>query len=192
MKYLSELKKVIRQQFEAPEEDFVKFFASKVYDGILTAKVKCQFTEITTKALSQFLNESINDRLKSAIGPDVHISGDEPPPPCQDECPGKNPKIVTTDEEIQGYNIVKAIVRQRVDAERIAQRDTQNYFGVLLDDNNRKPICRLHFNRCQKYIGLFDDNKKEIRFPIDRIDDIFQHDQALLDTVSRYELKYSC
>ena len=189
LKYLKQIKQEIKKQFEAPEDEFVRFFASRVYDGKLIAKVMAQFTDMTAKALKQFLNESINDRLKSAIGPDVHfnegqmVSLQEEP---RLETDDKSSKIVTTDEEIEGYNIVKAIIRQKVAVERIAHRDTQSYFGVLLDDNNRKPICRLHFNAKQKYIGLFDENKKETRHPIDCVDDIFKFNDELMRTVGFY------
>lgn len=30
---------------------------------------------------------------------------------------------------------------------------------TLLDDNNRKPTARLHLNRAQKSVGLFDENR---------------------------------
>ncbi len=56
LKYLSQIKKLLAEQFGSPEEDFVKFFASRIYDGVLTARVKQSFTDITKKALSQFLN----------------------------------------------------------------------------------------------------------------------------------------
>lgn len=187
LKYLNQIKKQLRIQFENPEEDFVKFFASRVYDGMLTPKVKIQFTEMTAKALKQFLNESINDRLKSAIGPEVHIKS-EAMPSVEEEVPSdKASKIVTTEEEIEGFNVIKAIVRQKVSVERVAHRDTQSYFGVLLDNNNRKPICRLHFNGKQKYIGLFDEEKKETRHPIESIDDIFKFDNELLKIVGSYD-----
>lgn len=52
-------------------------------------------------------------------------------------------------------------------------RDTQSYCGVLLEDNNRKPICRFHLNRSQKYIGLFDQEKNETRQAIESVDDIY-------------------
>ncbi|HGY1044668.1 TPA: hypothetical protein ACNUWH_003591, partial [Aeromonas salmonicida subsp. salmonicida] len=58
-------------------------------------------------------------------------------------------KVDTTIEEMEGFNVVKAILRQQFDVTRIAARDTQSYFGILLDDNNRKPLCRLHFNAKQ-------------------------------------------
>ncbi|MCY1374285.1 hypothetical protein D9M69_616160 [compost metagenome] len=60
--------------------------------------------------------------------------------------------------------------------------------GILLDDNNRKPICRLHFNRAQKYVGIFDESKSETRHPISSIDEIYNFSDALRKTVSFYGL----
>ena len=80
----------------------------------------------------------------------------------------------------------KAIVRSAVDVKRIAMRDTQSYCGVLLDDNNRKPICRLHFNRGQKYLGIFDQEKNETRNPIESVDDIYNFADQLRATVGYY------
>jgi predicted type IV restriction endonuclease len=100
---------------------------------------------------------------------------------------GDQSKIVTTQEELDGYNIVKAILRQKLDVKRIVARDTQSYFGVLLDDNNRKPLCRLHFNAKQKYLGVFDAEKNETRHPIEGIDDIFAFSEALLITAALYD-----
>ena len=82
---------------------------------------------------------------------------------------------------------MKAIVRSAIDVKRITIRDTQSYCGILLDDNNRKPICRLHFNRVQKYIGIFDKNKNETRHPITSIDDIYSFTELLTETAKGYE-----
>lgn len=192
LKYLSQIKRILDLQFKNPEEDFVKFFASRVYDGVLTAKVKNQFQEITTKALKQFLNDSINERLKSAIGSDardasVSLNLSEAIDPEDSMESNSDSKIVTTEEEIEGFNVVKAILRQKMNVDRIIARDTQSYFGILLDDNNRKPLCRLHFNAKQKYLGLFDSEKKETRHPIETIDGIFNFSEQLLNTINLYE-----
>lgn len=94
--------------------------------------------------------------------------------------------MVTTEEELEGYRIVRAIVCAEVPAARIAARDTQTYFGVLLDDNNRKPIARLWLNRSKKYLGVFDENKVETRLPITTVEDIYQHADHLRSTVAGY------
>jgi hypothetical protein len=153
-----------------------------------------QFAPLALKALRQFLNDQANDRLKSAITgvraqqPEVTSTPEnQTEQPVLDESEGKD-KVVTSQEELDGFNIVRAIVRTAVDVKRVVGRDTLSYFGVLLDDNNRKPVCRLHFNRAQKYIGLLDENKTETRHPIDSIDDIFNFSEQLTNTVKSYEL----
>ena len=89
-------------------------------------------------------------------------------------------------EEIEGFQIVRAIACSEVDPGRIFQRDTRNYMGILLDDTNRKPIARLHFNRAQKYLGLFDESKVETRHAIESLDQIYRHAEAIRAAVRRY------
>lgn len=188
LKYVSQIKKIIHTQLNNPEDDFVKFFASRVYDGILTQKVRESFLNLTKKAASQYINDQINERLKSAITGIPSISA-EPQSEAlsEDEDTQKDDSdVVTTLEELEGYHVVKAITRTVLDASRITQRDTKSYFGILVDDNNRKPICRLHFNRSQKYIGLFDIEKNETRHPIGTVDDIYSFADILKATASLY------
>ncbi|MCE0915321.1 MULTISPECIES: type I restriction endonuclease [unclassified Pseudomonas] len=189
LKYVGQIKRVIASQFSQPDDDFIKFFASRVYDGVITQKVREQFSLLTRKAASQFLNDQINDRLKSAM------SGVSYPTPAEkvvtetqsESSDNAEDRIQTTMDELEGFHIVKAIVRTTVDSKRVIHRDTQSYFGILLDDNNRKPITRLHFNRSQKYIGIFDKDKNETRHPINSLDDIYEFADQLRDTVGYYE-----
>jgi len=192
LKYVSQLKKLIGTQVSKPEDDFVKFFASRVYEGVITQKVREQFYELTRKALAQFLNDQINDRLKSAMSGVIQPSLASIPVTNSAKADAQErdeaeDKILTTLVELEGYHIVRAVVRSVVDAKRIVQRDTQSYFGVLLDDNNRKPICRLHFNRSQKYLGIFDEEKNETRHAISSIDEIYEYADQLKKTVGYYD-----
>lgn len=174
---------MIATQFSTPEDEFVKFVATRVYDGIVTQKVREQFAGLTRKAASQYLNDRINERLKSAMSSGVVVSetAEDREPPV-DEAVVDPDSVVTTEEELEGFHIVKAIIRSVVDVKRITMRDTKSYCGILLDDNNRKPVCRLHFNRAQKYIGVFDKEKNETRMPIDSLDDIYTLSEELKDT----------
>lgn len=192
LKYVSQLKKLIGAQIVKPEDDFVKFFASRVYEGAITQRVRDQFYELTRKALAQFLNDQINDRLKSAMSGAIQPSMASTLAAHSTNADSKDrdeseDKILTTLEELEGYHIVRAVVRSVVDAKRIVQRDTQSYFGILLDDNNRKPICRLHFNRTQKYLGIFDQEKNETRHAISSIDEIYEYADQLKKTVAYYD-----
>lgn len=188
LKYVSQIKKILHTQLNTPEDEFVKFFASRVYDGILTQKVRELFLTLTKKAASQYINDQINDRLKSAITGTTPLSVQSTPDSNIEDSPNALEKdendVVTTLEELEGFHIVKAITRAVLDAPRITHRDTKSYFGILVDDNNRKPLCRLHFNRSQKYIGLFDIEKNETRHPIETVDDIYSFADILKATAA--------
>lgn len=188
LKYVSQIKKILHAQLNNPEDDFVKFFASRVYEGMLTQKVRESFSNLTQKAASQYINDQVNERLKSAITgvnpvrTAVEIEAKE----AESEQLHEENDVITTQEEIEGYHIVRAITRTVIDAQRITHRDTKSYFGVLIDDNNRRPLCRLHFNRSQKYLGLFDIDKNETRHPIESLDDIYSWADVLKATAALY------
>lgn len=183
LKYSKEIKKIFQTQLIEPENGFIRFFSSRVYLGRQTEKVLEQFKELVSKSINQFISEKVNDRLQNALNKEEEKMMEE-----QKESEPKNEcKIVTTEEEMEAFRVVVAILRKKILVERIAFRDTQSYFGILLDDNNRKPLCRLHFNGKTKYIGLFDASKKEVREKIVTIEDIYRFDSQLLETINYYE-----
>lgn len=141
-----------------------------------------EFKDLVQKSVSQYINERINDRLNAALTKETIKQQEE-----QAASPEEESKIYTSEEELEGYRIIVAILRQKLPTSRIVYRDTQSYFGILLDDNNRKPLCRLHLNGGKKYISLFNDNKNETKTAISSIDDIYQFGKELLDTVGLYE-----
>lgn len=195
LKYIGELKRVLAAQFADPDVEWVRLLTSQVYGGAFTQRVREQFTGLVLKAHKQFLADRVNDRLKAALGGqalDVAASAEaasSEPAAESDlaEASKGDDRVVTTLEEIEAFQIVRAIVCSEVDIDRIAQRDTKSYFGVLLDDNNRKPIARLHFNTSQKYLGTFDSDKNESRQPLDSIDEIYRHAETLRKTVHYYD-----
>ena len=186
LKYTSQIKKIISHQFENPNEDFVKFFFNLSNGGSrFTATAKEQFTEFVKKASYQFINERVSDFLDSVKAVQKEGEKQEGDQEVVEETDG----IVTTQEELDGFQIVRAIVCQKIAPNRVVHRDTKSYFGILVDDNNRKPICRLHFNASQKYIGIFDKDRKETRHPINEVTDIYQFSHNLLEGLSFYDEK---
>lgn len=192
LKYVGALKREIAGQFRDPSDEWIKFFAQRVYEGSYTARVREQFTALVTKASRQFLTESVNDRLKTALGAGVAISTPvEAAAVVSGEVAAeadldRDTEIETTLEELEGYQIVKAIACGETKPQRVTHRDAKSYFAVLLDDNNRKPIARLHFNSRQKYLGLLDENKAETRHAIDDLDEIYAHADDIREAVIRY------
>jgi hypothetical protein len=176
------------EQLEAPSEDFVRFFLSYVYSGVRTQTVVQQFTDIVKRALNQFLNEEINQRLQSAISreeiAEESVEVEESDELIEEEVESR---IETTEEEIEGFYTVKSIIREVVAPDRIGHRDTISYMSVVLDNSSRKPICRLHFNSAKKYLGLFDEERNHERIEIGSIDDIYKYAEQLKATAQRYD-----
>lgn len=194
LKYIGQIKRTIAAQFKEPQDEWIRFFTTRVYDGAFTQKVREQFTSLVTKATKQFLNDQVNDRLKTALGSSAFS-----PIPASAEAAGltsqpvavddldRDTEIDTTLEELEGYQIVKAIACSEVKPQRVMHRDAKSYFAVLLDDNNRKPIARLHFNgQKQKYLGVFDKDKVETRHPITTLDEIYLYADAIRESVKTY------
>jgi len=187
LKYLNELKQVLGQELFNASPDFVKLFTKQVYPGMMTAKVLDQFTPLLKKAAQQYISDLITERLKTALIQEKESSTKSDISPDKTIEESKESKIETTEEEMEGFLIVKTILRQKIDCKRIAPRDAQSYFAILLDDNNRKTICRLYLNGGKKYFAVLDENKKEVRNEIKTIDDIFNFSDDLFKIVENYD-----
>lgn len=182
LKYTSELKTILSAEFSNPGPEFIKMFAKRVYDGKITDRLLEQFTILVKKSITGLISDTISDRLKTALKTETTEEVKEESTISEENKSG----IVTTEDELEGYMIVKAILREVVDVSRVAYRDAQTYFAILFDDNNRKPICRLYFNGNKKYIVTFDAEKKETRHDIESLDDIYKYSTELKDVIKTY------
>ncbi|MFC5087308.1 type I restriction endonuclease [Microvirga arabica] len=180
LKYTSAIKKEIVALMEAPSEDFVRLVTANLQLGRFTAAIREQFTPMVKTAFREIIRDSVQARLSTALA-DTEAAdvAAEPPPVEADEI------IATTEEEREGFMIVRAIIRDILKPARVVMRDQKSYCGILVDDNNRRPLARLHFNRSVKYIGLFDGEKEE-RVKIDTLDEIYEHAERLRATAQVY------
>lgn len=183
LKYTRAIQNRLAEWMLNPSEDFVRLLAKDMLSGKkFTPTVKDQFTIITKRAFEQLLGERINERLKGAMTPETS--------PLQEQAPVMVPEgleqnlVVTTAEEIEGLHMVRSILRDVVNPRRIVMRDSQSYCAILLDDNNRKPVCRLRFNNLQKLsLGLFNDKKEEERVSLEHLDDLYKYAEQLKATI---------
>lgn len=186
LKYTNEIKNIIVKEISDPSDEFVRFFAKQVYPSNLQKQIIDQFRDILKRAFQQYNSDYINDKLKSVIS-SANINKEiEEPEEEKIQEPSNEDRIVTTEEELQGFYVVKSILHGKVDLNRIIQRDTISYFGILLDDNNRKPICRLHFNGGKKYVETFDADKKGTKHLIETIEDIYNISEHIQNSLANY------
>lgn len=192
LKYTNEIRNAIVKEVNEPSDEFVKYFARPIYPGRFNDVVMGQFRAIVKQAFAQYTNDYMNERLKSAISVDTVVENKaeakteaETVPETADKT--EDNRIVTTEEELQGFYIVRSILYPEMDDIcRIVYRDTISYFGILLDDNNRKPICRLHFNSSNKYIETFDAEKKGTKHLLESLDDIYKYRDDIIAASKMY------
>lgn len=187
LKYTNELKAIITSELKDPTIVFVKHFASQVYQGKLTEKILAQFTELVKRSSNQVLNDAITNRLKTALGKEEENSNQTEVKITNDPVMAVETGVFTSENELEGFHIVKAILRKSIEVKRIVARDVQSYFGILLDDNNRKPICRLYFNSIsKKSIGIFGEGRVETKYDLESLDDIYSYSKELELAVGNY------
>ena len=187
LKYIGGIRRIIAAEVKEPSEEWVRLFVNRIYEGRTTQKILDQFRPLVAKALNQYVGDQVNSRLKTALGddaPDPNRSTELAAPPAPSagqpvvaNTPAPNAldsDVETTEEELEGFNIVRAIAVSEVGPERIHYRDGKTYFAVLLDNNNRKPIIRLHVNgKSVKFVTTFEAGKDGIRRDIASVVDLY-------------------
>ena len=209
LKFVSGIRRIIAAEVKEPSDEWVRFFVSRLYEGRTTQRIIDQFRPLVTKALNQYIGDQVNTRLKTALGDDAAdnvpaaapvaaqpatADGDAGATAAVTEstalgAAGVDPAVITTDEELEGFNIVRAIACSEVAPERVYHRDGKVYFAILLDNNNRKPIIRLHLNsKTKKFVTTFEAGKDGTRRDIESVVDIYKvaADQ-IRQTIRQYE-----
>ncbi|GLQ07317.1 type I restriction enzyme HsdR N-terminal domain-containing protein [Sneathiella chinensis] len=191
LKYHRALMVEIGLEYNNPTEEFVKIFTNRVYLGRFTQQVREQFTELVQRAFEDFVREKVNARLKSALetgGATKSETSDVKKPTAALEAVVQegDDGIVTTEEEIMAFRIVQAIGAEVVDVDRIYMRDAKSYCAILLDDNNRKSICRLIFLKTKMSVLVFTPGG-ETRQDIGKVEDIFALREQIQAAIRQFD-----
>lgn len=190
LKYTRAIQNLLADWINNPSEDFVKLVSAELLSGRkFTAAVKAQFTEITKRAFQQLISDRINDRLRVAMASDTGSTATLEVPATSaesQETESKDSSIETTPEELEGFHIVRAILRDALPSRRVFMRDAQSYCAVLLDDNNRKTICRLRFNNTSRLVLGLMNEKEEEKVMLGDLDELYSHADRLKATVNAF------
>jgi hypothetical protein len=185
LKYTKGAADYFKSQLQEPDEEFIRLIGRKIYDGMLTKSV----TEQLRPAIQSALDEVIRDRIQDTLNITLHAEPkDTKPQPSPRERHDDGDGVETTQEEIEGFMIIRAIAAKHVPIDRITMRDAKSYCAVLMDDNNRRPICRLYFNSpTNRSIGIFDGDKAETKIKVDGPSDLYQHSHLIEAAVQSYK-----
>lgn len=182
-----QVKELLNRNFQNPGDEFVRYFVKCINDWKSNAKLIEQYRPIVKKSIAAVINDIIADRLNVAIKNEN--KEDMKPKPEHTEVEklsdgvvfqDKGKGIVTTQEEIDAYNIVRSILRQHIDVRRIQYNDYKSYFTVNLDGSTWWWICRLYLGKRKKQFCIPKDNYTSNEWiEIESIDDIFKYADRL-------------
>ncbi len=177
LKFIRQFADVLESEYRTPSDDFVKYL---FYKSDIEARKTSSVIEKHKKTAKEAFNMFMSKVMKTSLNLSLEEKTEEKP----------KEEIITTMEELEGYAIVKSMIYGTIDASRVTYRDNRSYCNVLIDNNINKTVCRLYFNTAQKYIAFLVD-KKEVKTPINCLNDIFSFKEQIINKVTEIEKSYS-
>ena len=187
LKYMSKIKELLDSMKSEPRGSFVKYIMSEIYDGKRTDRAVAEFTPIIKRGFNQYIKDTISETLKDVMrGQEekrakVEQSSDEEviAQDSFDDAP-------MSTEELEAFSIVKAILYNMIDVERLSWQHTKQYMVILFDSKSTKRICRFWFNGKKKYITTPNANMKPVRHDIESLNDIYKYAEHIRNVCERY------
>jgi len=197
LKYTGEFQAKFAEELIGPSDDFLRFFLNSVYSGVKTQNVMEKFRPILAKALNDYISELMNDKIKNALNVDAapqevsrpadeHAENESNVASSEQENRKPENKILTTQEELGAYFIVKMLLKELVPITDITYKDTINYFNILYQGKTTKWICRLVLNESRKVLVIPDENKNPTNYMLESIYDIERYKDNLVEVLRRY------
>lgn len=182
LKYANSIEKILSEEFSNPSDDFIRLILNKgIYEGVKTQNVIDKYKPILKKSINHYINNLINQRLQSAINNSSPDTSEEKEIPETDEN-----SIVTTNEELESYYTVKSILSEFINPSDLYYKDTNSYFGILYENKVTKWICRVYLKESIKYVIIPDKDKKDIRYEIENISDIYKLKNELITRLKTF------
>lgn len=185
LKYLGLIRTALKDTFTALPDSFVKYILScNVYEGRFTQNIMDKFTPLVKRGVTTYINELVNEKIQAALDSPTKDNSTPPgtvepvPPP---EVIEKADLIVTTEKEIEAYYIIKSLLVENIDMNRVGYKDTRSYFAVLVDQKVTRWICRVCLTETQSYLLIRDAEDKEQRYDIKNLNDIYGLKDILIE-----------
>ena len=177
MKYSNDVKSLLDRMFADPDNEFTAFVMKRVYSGKKTTKNAKNFQAIVKATMDQFIADKASARLNQ-------IQEEE----AKEEASALDSGVITTDEEIEAYIIIRTLLRNVVDPSRIQYKDCKSYFGILLDGKTKQWICRLYPSSDALWQIHFpsDDANKPDKQAVDNNLSIHNYQKRLETAAKRY------
>lgn len=169
-KYYRNIQDIFKNEIENPSDEFTTFFAKQLTDKRMTSAVLEEFKNHIKKSFKELINDIAYDKITSIKNNLQNINDDE-------ENIEESKEIVTTEEELQGFYIIKSVLASNgINLKDISYKDTLSYFGILYQGKVTKWIYRLYFNSAKKFISFPDGQN----INIESLEDLYTLKEAII------------
>lgn len=176
MQYASYFKSIFAEQLSNPSDDFIKLFLKGIFPGTKTQAVIEKFRPILKDSLNQYIDELSTQKI-------LNESQSATVFPAQDEIFHPN----LSSSQLEFYRIIKEILSKDAAENDITFKITETYLAILYRGNSRKWICRYMENSSQTLLILPDENKKELRYRLNNLEDIKNYSSNISEIFYRYQ-----
>ena len=174
--YSNQFIEYMQEQLSSPNDEFVRFFLKNAYQGVKTQNVIDKFRPILRKALNDYIDKIVKEKMTSLVNTSSYISAANQEPV----------KLLPSNEELEFYNSIQDMLQDAVDPSAITYKKTESYFAVLYKNNVRKWLIRITISNFQITIIVPDKNKNEIRFKINSLSDVKSYKQYIKNALFMY------
>lgn len=175
LKYMTMIKNIISEQFQEPSDQFVKALINKnIYSGAKTQAILDKFRVIVKKALNEYVNDLISDRINTAIAPNATINN----------ITESKSDPVLSEEEISVLDYVKGLLDTDMN---ILYKKTSRYAYMQIGELSTKWICRVYMRKSQPLFTLhkFDDTDYECEYYFDEAEQLEMIKDVIRDTFKK-------
>lgn len=154
--FMEGFEEALFKELANPSKEFIKAVFSHMNGSRMTESIEKQIRDlINSVSLKSALDRLIIEESSKA-----------------------NSGIITTDDELKVFHIIKTILAQhkQIDTNSIGYRDFKGKFSILIDDNQKKKVCDLYITPTSHKIDI--DGEK---IDIPDIDSIVKLKKALTD-----------
>jgi hypothetical protein len=185
LRYSNEIRQYFTSQLAEPSDDFVRLMISSAYSGKKTKDTLDDFRPLVKSTLKAYIDEVIRDKMLQSLNNSTADKTEEPKAEVVPEPIPAESKVVTTEEEIEAFYIIKAILSENIDVNKITYKDTQSYFAVLYAGMPTKWICRVRLGN-KRFISFPNEQKEEVYTEIASVQDIYGMKEQLTQSAKRF------
>jgi hypothetical protein len=155
--FLDQFEDAFYKELSHPSKEFIKAIYSNMGGKRMTDKTESQIRPL----INSVSIKTVLDRI------------------IVDEANSTNSGIITTDEELRIYHVVKTILAQnkKIETHRIGYRDMKGKFSILMDDNQRLKICDIYATPNSQRIDINGE-----KFEVSDFDSIVKLKKKLTDS----------